>query len=91
MATRFRVCSMPSDSDTKTNLIYLNPADYSYAVGSSSIVLVAGYPFTVKPNDQVQPGLVAMNSIHRRMLNISTAVGNTVEFDHFDPRLPDAS
>lgn len=91
MATRYRVCSMPADIDTKTNLIYLSPVDYNNAVGSSGIVLIAGYPFTVKPNDQIQPGLVAMNSIQRRMLGINTAAGGTVVFDHFDPRLPDAS
>ncbi|EPY28717.1 vesicle-fusing ATPase [Strigomonas culicis] len=80
MTSYFLVCSVPSDDDTKSNNIFLNPADYkqSIAAAAQGFVMVNQYPFVVKPHPNVPAGSIALNGIQRRMLNLSTAAGSTV-------------
>lgn len=89
MAPPFLVVSVPSDNDTKTNQVYLNSADYRSNVGSNGAVLISGYPFSVKAHDKVAPGTIAMNSVQRRLINLSTAAGSTVTLQHLDSDQPD--
>lgn len=89
MSSYFMVCSVPTDNDTKTNNIFLNPADYTLAVGPSGIVLISGYPFAAKPHDKVEAGNIAMNSIQRRLLGLSTMAGSTVTISPMTGRVPE--
>ncbi|KAK7195573.1 vesicular-fusion protein nsf [Novymonas esmeraldas] len=96
MSRYYNVCSVPTDSDTKTNCIFLNSRDYAdvagpqaNAAGAALVVLVQGFPFTVIRSDVVELGSVAMNSIQRRLLGLSTGARSTAVLEPFSSRAPD--
>ncbi|KAG5506445.1 hypothetical protein JKF63_05948 [Porcisia hertigi] len=96
MSRYYNVCAVPTDNDTKTNCIFLNSRDFSdvagsqmAAAGNSFVVLVQGFPFTLCRNDSVAPGSVAMNSIQRRLLGVSTGAHSTAELLPFPAKVPD--
>lgn len=95
MSRCYGVCSVPTDNDTKTNCIFLNTVDFAEvagpqaaATGDSFVVLVQGFPFTVCRSDVVERGAVAMNSIQRRLLGLSTGARSTVVLEPFLSRVP---
>ncbi|CAG9573151.1 putative N-ethylmaleimide-sensitive factor [Leishmania major strain Friedlin] len=95
MSRYYSVCSVPTDNDTKTNCIFLSTVDFAEvagpqaaATGDSFVVLVQGFPFTVCRSDVVERGAVAMNSIQRRLLGLSTGARSTVVLEPFLSRVP---
>lgn len=91
MSGHFTVCSVFSDGDTKTNQIYVNPADFRSHVPANGIVSIGGFPLTVQMHDKVPQGSIAMNSIQRRMLNLSTTAGSVVTLSTLRGVPPDAA
>ncbi|ORC89009.1 vesicle-fusing ATPase [Trypanosoma theileri] len=81
MPAQFLVRSVLTDEDTRTNRLYLNPHDAQRHVNDKSMVIVKGFPFTVSPNPGIEEGQIAMNSIQRRLLELSTTAGNTVQLE----------
>lgn len=88
MAHQFLVCSVPSDNDTRSNHVFMNPSDHRMYVGGSEAIVIGGFPLTARPHDKIQPGNIAMNSIQRRMLGISVATGATVSFTVMERNQP---
>ncbi|RNF05165.1 vesicular-fusion protein NsF [Trypanosoma conorhini] len=78
MSAPLIVCSVLKDEDARTNLLYLNPHDAHSCVGSSGIVMLNDFLFTVSVNAGIKAGHVGMNSIQRRLLGLSTTTGSTV-------------
>lgn len=85
----FSVCSVPSDNDTKTNQVYLSQADFQAVVGSPQNFLINDFPFAVRGHDKVSQGSLAMNSIQRRLLGLSTTAGCMVRLKYLNPKQPD--
>ena len=68
----------------ETNFVYVNPQDNVKA----SLVMINGFPFTVRPDPAVTPGTVAMNSIQRKCCSITTTAGDTLDLNScvFEPK-----
>lgn len=71
-----KVASVPSDSHTETNCVYVNPSD---AAVVGKFVEIKGFPYSVLTDDRVQQGTIAMNGIQRRCTSVTTTTGDAVE------------
>ncbi|KEG11712.1 vesicle-fusing ATPase [Trypanosoma grayi] len=88
MSATFIVRSVLTDEDTRTNLLYLNPRDAKRFVGESGRVVINGFVFSVASNAAIAEGQIAMNSIQRRLLGLSTTAGSTVTLQNPPQHLP---
>ena len=77
MSTSLVVVSVPTDSMTQTNYVYVSPDEP--LANKVHHIKVSGIPFAVQTDPNVKVGTIAMNAIQRRSADISTTRGDTVD------------
>jgi vesicle-fusing ATPase len=83
-----RVSNSPNQELALTNCAFLSEADLGLlSSGPSVYVEIGAYVLTAKPDRRVEPGCVALNSVQRRMLNVSNGDSSVVEV--FTPEAAD--
>jgi vesicle-fusing ATPase len=83
-----RVSNSPNQELALTNCAFLSEADLGLlSSGPSVYVEIGAYVLTAKPDRRVEPGCVALNSVQRRMLNVSNGDASVVEV--FTPEAAD--
>lgn len=76
MTSLFKVGSVPSDSYTATNYVYVNESEISK---TGQRILINNYPFNVASDAAVPVGTIAMNGIQRKCVGVSSAVGDVIQ------------
>ncbi|CAN0164963.1 unnamed protein product, partial [Discosporangium mesarthrocarpum] len=82
MEVSVRVASLPSNSLSYSNRIFLNRQEFDRLSSGASaastlsheervLVNVLGWVFTASPHEMVAPGTVGLNALQRRTLNVS--------------------
>ncbi|EOD30686.1 hypothetical protein EMIHUDRAFT_456468 [Emiliania huxleyi CCMP1516] len=81
---QMRVSNSPNQECALTNCAFLSDADHSLlGPGGDVYVEMGGYVLTARADRRVEPGCVALNSIHRGMLSVSN--GASIAVDVFSP------
>ncbi|RHW74282.1 vesicular-fusion protein nsf [Trypanosoma brucei equiperdum] len=83
MGKSFVVRSVLTDEDSYANRIYLNPADKALYKHPDGVVMIKNYPFTIDVRGPIERGEVAMNSIQRRLVGVTTTAGSVVELEDY--------
>eukprot|EP00962_Isochrysis_galbana_P042313 scaffold15774_cov94-Isochrysis_galbana.AAC.2 len=75
-----RVSNSPNQELALTNCAFLSETDLGLlSSGPSVYVEIGAYVLTAKADRRVEPGCVALNSLQRRMLNVSNGDASVVE------------
>lgn len=74
-----RVVNSPNQELALTNCTFLSEADHGLlSSGGDVYVEIGAYVLTARADRRVEPGCVALNSVQRRMLNVSNGDSMTV-------------
>lgn len=71
-----KVASVPADTLTETNCIYVHPAE---GCASAKFAKVREFVFSVRTDDNMKPGHLGMNSIQRKCAGVTATVTDIVE------------
>ena len=75
-----RVCNSPNQELALSNCAFLSESEHGLLSSGPSVYLEIGpYVLTAKPDRRVEAGCIALNSVQRRMLNLSNGDSCTAE------------